>query len=114
MKEKIRTFSTGADRDAADNKPSYAQYLSPIVIKRFGEYMLKHQTRSDGTKRPGDNWKMGIPKEEYLESGFRHFTDWWLFDQGYKGRETLDEALCALMFNVMGRLHEELKDSNPS
>lgn len=105
----VRTFETGATRDTDDTKPDYEGYLSPLVIERYGEYMLKHQIQSDGTKRPGDNWQKGIPKEAYMKSGWRHFFDWWMEHRGLPSREGLEDALCALMFNTMGYLHEHLK-----
>ncbi len=105
-----RTFDTGATRDTDDGKPNYAGFLSPIVIKRFGEYMLKHQVQSNGEERPPDNWKKGIPLDAYMDSGFRHFMDWWSEHDGYESREGLQDALCGLMFNVMGYLFETIKE----
>ena len=110
-----RTFETGATRDTDRGKPDYEGYLSPLVIERFGQYMLKHQVQSDGTMRPGDNWQKGIPLDAYMKSAWRHFMDlWMLHRQGHKlslaeHRDKLEEALCALMFNAMGYLHETLK-----
>lgn len=108
----IRKFDSGATRDTNTNKPSYIKYLSPVVLKRFGEYMLKHQKQSDGTLRPADNWKKGIPRDAYLDSGFRHYLDLWLHDEGYPEMtiEEFEDSLCAIMFNVMGYLHELLKE----
>ena len=37
-KKKIREFKTGATRDTDINKPDYEGFISPIVIKRYGEY----------------------------------------------------------------------------
>jgi len=105
----VRTFDTGATRDTDENKPDYEGFLSPLVLVRYGEYMMKHQVQADGDLRSSDNWQQGIPKDAYLKSAFRHFLDWWLEHDGYESREGLEEALCALMFNVMGYLHEELK-----
>lgn len=104
----MRLFEGGATRDSDVGKPDYQGYLSPLVIERFGEYMLRHQTQADGTLRSSDNWKKGMPKDAFMKSGFRHFMDWWLDHEGYEAKEDLEEALCALMFNVMGYLHEHL------
>jgi hypothetical protein len=30
----------------------------------------------------------------------------WMFHRGYKGRETIEDALCGILFNTMGYLHE--------
>ena len=105
----MRTFDTGATRDTNTDKPDYEGFLSPLVIKRYGEFMMKHQKQSDGTIRASDNWQKGMPQDVYVKSGFRHFMDWWLVHRNYKfDHDRLEEALCALMFNVMGYLHEHL------
>jgi len=109
-KKKIRMFKTGATRDVADNKPDYEGFLSPLVIKAYGEYMNKHRSQSDGELRDSDNWQKGIPREEYMKSAWRHFMDLWSFHRGYKGRETIEEALCGLLFNTMGYMHELEKE----
>jgi hypothetical protein len=87
-----------------------AGYLSPLAIKRYGEYMLRHQYQSDGVRREAGNWKKGIPLGAYMESLTRHHLDVWLHHEGYSGeaRESLEEALCAVIFNSFGYLHELL------
>lgn len=105
----MRKFDSGATRDTADGKIDPEGYLSPLVIKRYSEYMLENQVQSDGTIRPSDNWQKGIPLDAYMSSGFRHFLDWWLEHRGQESREGLEKALCGLMFNTMGYLHEHLK-----
>lgn len=106
----IRKFETGATRDTAKNKLDYEGFLSPLVLQRFAEYMDQHRIQSDGTLRDSDNWQKGIPLAEYMKSGFRHFIDWWLENRQYPSREGLENALCGVMFNAMGYLHEILKD----
>jgi hypothetical protein len=105
----IRKFETGATRDQDQTKPDYEGYFSPLVIERFGEYMTKHRVQSDGSLRDSDNWQKGIPFDAYMKSAFRHFHDWWMQHRGYRGKDLLEEALCALLFNVSGYLHETLK-----
>ena len=107
--DRVRQFETGATRDTDTNKPDYEGFLSPLVIRRFGEYMVKHQTQPDGQSRASDNWQKGMPPGEYLKSGWRHFLDWWLEHRGFVSREGLEDALCGLLFNVSGYLHEVLK-----
>src|SRR3990167_5206390 len=102
----MRVVSTGATRDSVVGKIVYDKFLSVEVIKRYGEYMLKHSIQSDGVAREGDNWKKGISKEAYLSSMFRHFVRVW---ELRSKNEKCDEELCALLFNVMGMLHEEVK-----
>jgi len=104
----MRKFPSGATRDSDEDKPDYEGFLSSLVLKRFGEYMHKHRQLEDGTFRESDNWQQGIPRAVYIKSAFRHFMDWWLEHRGYPSRDGLEEALCALLFNVMGYLHEIL------
>jgi hypothetical protein len=106
----MRQFKTGATRDSEEGKFDYEGFLSPIVLKRYAEYMHKHRLQTDGKLRDSDNWQKGIPKDAYIKSAWRHMMDWWLEHRGYESREGLEEALCALMFNVMGYLHETLKE----
>ena len=105
----IRTFDSGATRDADTGKFDYEGYLSPLVMERFGEYMTKHRIQSNGTVRASDNWQKGIPADQYIKSAWRHLIDWWREHRGYPSREGLEDALCGLLFNVQGYLHEHLK-----
>jgi hypothetical protein len=117
MNGKIRTFATGATRDTDQGKPDFDGFLSPLVLEEYGRYMHKHRVQSDGSLRDSDNWQKGIPRPQYLKSMFRHFLDVWRLHRGYKTTDaktgvklTLREALTALLFNVMGYLHELLKE----
>lgn len=105
----IRKFNTGATRDTDRDKLDYHGFLSPIVLKRYAEYLHKHRIQSDGNYRESDNWKRGIPLDTYIKSGLRHFIDWWLEHDGYESREGIEDALCGLIFNAMGYLFEYLK-----
>ena len=109
-KKSIREFHTGATRNTDESKFDYEGFISPLVIERFGEYMHKHRLQADGNLRDSDNWQKGIPKEAYMKSGWRHFMDWWKEHRNIKTKEGIEEALCALIFNTMGYLHEELKN----
>ena len=106
----IRQFETGATRDTEEGKNDYEGFLSPLVIEAYGNYMTKHRKQSDGSLRASDNWQKGIPRDAYMKSAWRHFLDWWKEHRGLGSREGLIDALCALLFNVMGYLHEVLKD----
>jgi len=107
---KVRTFKTGATRDTDESKLDFEGFYSPLVMIRFAQYMNKHRKQSDGTLRDSDNWQKGIPKKEYMKSGYRHFIDWWMVHRGYQGREDIEETLCALIFNAQGYLFEVLKE----
>ncbi len=113
----MRKFETGATRNDDSQKNDYEGFLSPLVIEAFGNYMTSHRKQADGTIRTSDNWQKGIPKDVYIKSMWRHFLDVWKLHRGYKvfssedGHEVnITEALCALLFNVQGNLHEELKN----
>jgi len=107
---KGRYFKTGATRDTEENKLDYEGFLSPAVLERYAEYMNKHRKQSDGKLRDSDNWQKGIPKDAYIKSAWRHFLDWWKEHRKLKSREGIEDALCAMMFNVMGYLFEILKE----
>lgn len=105
----IRTFSTGATRDTDQNKLDYDGFLSPSVIQRFAVYMHGNRIQSDGSLRASDNWKAGIPIDEYMKSMWRHFMEVWSIHQAQDDEADIETALCALKFNVDGMLHELLK-----
>ena len=102
----MREFESGATRDSEDGKFDYEGFLSPLVLTRFAEYMHEHRKQADGKLRPSDNWQRGMPLDSYVKSAWRHFMDWW---QGHRASWADEEALCALLFNVQGYLHEVLK-----
>jgi len=118
----VREFETGATRDSAEDKLDYEGFLHPSVLKAFAEYMHYHRKQADGKLRSSDNWQKGIPQKEYMKSGYRHFMDWWTLHRRQVAghvlspveQRRLEEALCALMFNVMGYLYEELRVVRPS
>lgn len=110
----MRTFNTGATRDDEADKLDYEGFLSPLVLRRFGQYMHKHRIQSDGGLRESDNWQKGIPRSAYIKSAWRHFVEWWRLHRSITpltptDDEAVEEALCALLFNVQGYLHEMLQ-----
>lgn len=112
----MREFESGATRDDDDEKMDYDGFLSPLVLFRFAEYMHKHRIQADGELRPSDNWKRGIPIEQYMKSKWRHFMGTWLQWSGKiehpDEQYDLEDSLCAELFNTMGMLHELLKEKN--
>lgn len=114
----IRQFETGATRDSDDHKLDYEAFLSYPVLERYAQYMHAHRLQSDGTLRDGDNWQKGIPISAYRKSLLRHAFQLWGVQRNYdvyddKG-EIVDEsdAICAVIFNAMGMLHELLKEQS--
>lgn len=107
----MRQFETGATRDTDEGKLDYEGFLSPAVLERYAQYMHKNRIQADGSLRDSDNWQKGIPKDAYMKSMFRHFMEVWMNHRGLTETD-MKESLCALMFNVMGYLHEELKNES--
>lgn len=111
----VRQFDTGATRNADIDKPDYDGFFSPLVVERFGRYMHKHRLQADGELRAADNWQKGIPQVQYMKSLCRHGVTAWTLHRDWpcvdeKGQPVdLEEALCGILFNTQGYLHELLK-----
>jgi len=105
----MASFETGATRTGDNGKLDYEGFLSPLVLDRYAAYMHRHRSTPDGGFRDSDNWQLGIPLTSYMKSAWRHFLDWWRQHRGHPGQDTLEESLCALIFNASGYLHETLK-----
>lgn len=113
----VRKFETGATRDTDDGKLKYEGFISPLVAKRFSEYMHLHRKQSDGSLRAAGNWKHGMPLDVYADSLIRHVHDFWLHVEGFPSAATepdIESVLCAIRFNVDGYLFEILKRRQPS
>lgn len=106
--QSMRNFDTGATRDTEAGKLDYDGFLSPLSLKAFAEYMNKHRMQSDGSLRASDNWQKGIPREVYRKSAWRHFFSWW--EKHRNGEDCLEDA-CGILFNIMGDMHEMLKQA---
>lgn len=108
----LRQFETGATRDTAKGKLDPEGFISPIVLRAYCLYMNFHRKQSDGNLRDSDNWQKGMPKNQYMKSLWRHFLDVWLNHRGFNEfiKENMVFALCGVLFNVNGYLHELLKD----
>ncbi|KKN23572.1 hypothetical protein LCGC14_0903510 [marine sediment metagenome] len=110
-----RTFDTGATRDTEEGKLDYEGALSPLVLQRYVQYLHKHRKMADGSIRDSDNWQKGVPLDSYMKSAWRHFMDVWaIHRQRPEAEVAFQDALCGLLFNVMGYLHEVLKSTDLS
>ncbi len=113
----MRKFDSGATRDDNMGKLDYEGFLSPIVLKRYAEYLNKHRVQSDGNLRDSDNWQGMFGEDHYkvcIKSAFRHFMDWWTEHREDSGSDTeIEEAICAVMFNAQAYLFKILKDKEP-
>ena len=105
-----RTFDTGANRNSDEGKLDYEAFLSPLVLWKYAEYLHEHRELEDGTLREGDNWQKGMPLSSYMKSMWRHFMDVWIIHRGWYTESLLTDALCGVIFNAMGMLHEIEKE----
>ena len=105
-----RVFDTGATRDTESGKLDFEGFLSPLVLKRYAKYLNGHRTMSDGSTRDSDDWQKGIPLDVYMKSAWRHFMDMWSYHRLWLPDigNFMEDAMCAILFNVMGYLHERL------
>lgn len=102
----VRTFETGATRNSDKDQFDYEGFLSPAFLQGFAEYMHEHRLQPDGSLRDSDNWQRGIPLDSYMKSAWRHFMDLWRVHRGYPCRESVEDALFGLFFNIQGYYHE--------
>ena len=113
MTTEMREFNTGATRNSDEGKFDYEGFISPLVLERYAQYMNKHRKQADGKLRDSDNWQKGFGDKHLdvcMKSAWRHFVDWWKQHRGYQGQDTLEDSLCALLFNVQAYLFKILKD----
>ena len=109
----IQTFDSGATRTSEDGRLSYVRGLSSVVLRRYLQYLAKHRKQADGSMREFDNWKQGIPMRRSFDGLGRHFFTLWLLMEGLdiyddSGQEDIQDVLCAIMFNTMSMLHQEM------
>jgi hypothetical protein len=107
----MRSFDTGATRDTAEGKLDMEGFTHPMVMKQFAKYMNMNRLQSDGQLRDSDNWQKGIPIDAYMKSLKRHVDELWQGHRGFPTESGMIAALCGIMFNSMGMLHEILKES---
>jgi len=119
QKSKLRSFDTGATRDSEEGKLDFEGFLSPLALEAYARYMDRHRKQTDGSLRDSDNWQAGMDKSVYLKSLWRHFFAAWKIHRGGRivderdGHDvTVQEALCGVLFNAFGYLHEMLKENS--
>lgn len=107
-------FETGATRSADKGKLDFEGFFDPMVLKRYAEYLNKHRVQADGKLRESDNWQKGMPISRCVKSMLRHVWDVWMIWRGNavkdeNGKDVdIQDALCAVMFNVQVILRELL------
>lgn len=114
----MRRFESGATRDSDDGKLRYVGFLSYPSLERYARYMSAHRVQADGSLRDPGNWQKGIPVDAYRDSLVRHAIQAWGVSEGHDVRDEkgnaidMQEALCAVVFNAMGWLHELLREES--
>jgi hypothetical protein len=109
----IRQFETGATRDTSKDKLDFEGFISPLVLRRYAQYLHKHRLQSDGTLRDSDNWQKMFGEKHFdvcMKSACRHFIDWWLQHRGFETENNLEDSICALIFNAMAYLYKIEKE----
>jgi len=89
-----QSFSTGAVRDTADDKPRPDLY-SPFAEERVGEWL-----RLGAVKYSEHNWEQGIPNSRCFASLRRHV-------MRYQQGDRSEDHLAAVIFNAMAIAHNE-------
>lgn len=108
----MRKFNSGATRNDVGDKLDYEGFLSPLAIEAYAKYMHKNRHLDTGELRDSDNWQKGIPLPSYMKSMWRHVIMLWSLHRGYRSDvEATEEALCGILFNAFGYLHEVLKEA---
>ena len=113
-----RVFDTGAYRDTSADKLSYLRHLSPMVLRRYVQFLHRMRQMPDGTVREPDNWKNGFPKDESAESLLRHVMELWLLNRGEdtlhprdaRDPQDAEEVVCSILFNASCYLHALLME----
>lgn len=113
----VRKFDSGATRDSDFGKLDFEGFLSPIVLHRFAVYMDKHRLQTDGVVRESDNWQklFGEDHESVcMKSLLRHVMDLWLSHRGFVeiARDSIEESLCAIIFNANAYLFSILEKNH--
>lgn len=108
----MRIFAGGGVRDSVEGKLDYEGFDSPLVTKRYAQYMDLHRKQADGSVRGSDNWQLGIDQEAYIKSLIRHVEDLKLHWDDFQHAavdQDIESVLCAILFNTKGMLFEILK-----
>ena len=108
----MRAFDTGATRDTGEGKIDPEGFISPNVMLQYFKFMNMNRLQSDGQLRDSDNWQKGIPLDTYMKSMHRHLLEAWMEHRKIGTENGQMAALCGLLFNVMGYMHELLKEQD--
>lgn len=105
----MREFEGGATRDCDQDKLDFEGFLSPEALTIYAEYMHRHRQTAKGL-RDSDNWQAGMPLPVYMKSAFRHLIAWWRLHRRGGTTYSTQEAICGVLFNAFGYLHQLSKE----
>lgn len=98
----VRTFESGAIRDADNTKEDYGETISWTAFKRYAQFMTRQKA-----KYGEGNFKLGIPVKSYEQSLLRHVQK-YMENKYEQGTVEVDfDHLSAMVFNIFGIMHEE-------
>lgn len=98
----ITKFKSGAIRDTQEGKTDFIETMSWSALARYAAYMT-----SKKGKYGSGNFKKGIPITSYEQSTLRHIHK-YLVNKYEGGKlEATEDHLAAIVFNVLGIMHEE-------
>lgn len=80
-------FTTGAQRDVAEDKPDFTYLDYSILLRDVQHYM------NGAKKYARDNWKLGIPSSRCFQSLMRHVFQ-------YLNGDRSEDHLAAIRFNA--------------
>lgn len=89
-----QSFDTGAVRDTQEGKGRF-DLLPPIALRRVAKVFEKGAKKYDAR-----NWEKGIPISRFMDSAFRHLSDYM---EGKRDEDHLGQAA----FNVLAAIHTE-------
>ena len=98
----MKKTKRGMVREDKSDKLNYLSYFTPYTLERYARHMKRGELTHGRS-----NWKKGsYPQDEYLESAMRHLLALW------EGTPVDEDHAAAVVFNMMGYMHEEYLDGD--
>lgn len=104
----MRKFETGATRNSDEGRYNPARSIGWRAMAAYANWVEKHATLPDGSKRPTDNWKKGFPLDAIEVSLGRHAME-FLAAVERGDYEAADESAMGIWFNCQAYVFEREK-----